>query len=357
MRLFIDIGHPAHVHYFRNFIAVMTSKGHQFVVTARSKEITHQLLDSYGIDYISRGKGGHGVIGKAAYIFQGDYTLYKLGKRFAPDLFISFGSAYAAHASRLLNKPHIAFDDTEHAIIEHALFAPFTECIITPWSYKKNFGRKHVRFVGTMDLAYLHPKYFTPDMDYLRSLRLLDKPLFVVRFVDWSASHDARQRGLTEQMKDRIVDLLAGHGEVIISSEGSMPEKFSKYRYTGDPAKIHSLLYQATLFVGESGSMGTEAAVLGTHSIVINSATKYFGVFHYLREFGNLSYYDSESEPVERIDSLLHNPDLKKESRINSATFLKNTINLTDLMIWFVENYPESVRVMKENPEYQYNFR
>ena len=26
-------------------------------------------------------------------------------------------------------------------------------------------------------------------------------------------------------------------------------------------------------------------------------------------------------------------------------------------VVWFIENYPESVKIMKENPDYQYNFR
>ena len=34
-----------------------------------------------------------------------------------------------------------------------------------------------------------------------------------------------------------------------------------------------------------------------------------------------------------------------------------DTINPTDFLIWFVENYPESKKIMKENPDYQYIFR
>jgi len=26
-------------------------------------------------------------------------------------------------------------------------------------------------------------------------------------------------------------------------------------------------------------------------------------------------------------------------------------------LVWFIENYPESNKIMKENPDYQYNFR
>ncbi len=69
MKIHLDIGHPAHVHYFRNFIKIMTEKGHTFSVTARDKEVTFTLLDKYKIPYTSRGKGKTGFIGKVSYIF------------------------------------------------------------------------------------------------------------------------------------------------------------------------------------------------------------------------------------------------------------------------------------------------
>ena len=36
---------------------------------------------------------------------------------------------------------------------------------------------------------------------------------------------------------------------------------------------------------------------------------------------------------------------------------LKEKIDVTDFMIWFIENYPKSVQTMKVNPDYQYKFR
>jgi len=36
---------------------------------------------------------------------------------------------------------------------------------------------------------------------------------------------------------------------------------------------------------------------------------------------------------------------------------LSDKIDVTAFMVWFVENYPESAKIMKENPEYQWSFR
>jgi len=38
MRILIDILHPAHVHFFRNFYEVMTDRGHELCIKARDKE-------------------------------------------------------------------------------------------------------------------------------------------------------------------------------------------------------------------------------------------------------------------------------------------------------------------------------
>jgi len=36
---------------------------------------------------------------------------------------------------------------------------------------------------------------------------------------------------------------------------------------------------------------------------------------------------------------------------------LLDKIDVTAFLVWFVEYYPKSAKIMKENPDYQYNFR
>ena len=91
----------------------MESKGHDFFITARDKEVAHNLLQAYNLKFANRGKGENGLIGKFLYLFKADYLLFRHAKKFNPDLFLSFASPYAAHVSKLLRKPHITFDDTD----------------------------------------------------------------------------------------------------------------------------------------------------------------------------------------------------------------------------------------------------
>ena len=43
--------------------------------------------------------------------------------------------------------------------------------------------------------------------------------------------------------------------------------------------------------------------------------------------------------------------------KINKDEFLTSKIDVTAFTVWFVENYPESVKIMKENPDYQDRFK
>lgn len=136
MRILLDIGHPAHIHYFKNVIKILEQEDYKFLVTARDKEVTFDLLKSYGINYISRGKGKDGLIGKLFYTLRADKLLYKNARNFDPHLFVSFASPYAAHVAKLTGKRHIAFDDTENTILAHLLYRPFTYRIYSPSSYR-----------------------------------------------------------------------------------------------------------------------------------------------------------------------------------------------------------------------------
>ena len=356
MKIIIDLGHPAHVHYFKNFIQAMQKKGHDFLITARNRGEIFDLLRSYNLNYFDRGTGSDTQFGKILYLPKADYLLYRLSKKFKPDLFLSFGSIYAAHASKLYRKPHIAFDDTEHSKLEHILYVPFTDLILTPSCFRKDFGQKHVRFNGYMELCYLHPTYFTPDPAILSLLGVRNGEKYIImRFVSWGASHDTRHTGLSLEMKRKAVKILSNYAKVFISAEGQLPEDLKQYQIRISPEWMHDALYYASLFFGESGTMTTEAALLGTPAVCVSTLSKLIGNHLELRDkYGLLFFYDSGNEGIE-MALRLFKKDLKSEWKIRRERMLKDKINVTAFIVSFIENYPKSLRIMKEIPDYQWN--
>lgn len=351
MRIFIDIGHPAHVHYFRNFIKIMKDKGHCFFVCARDKDVTHSLLNHYQIEYTSRGKGKNSLVGKIVYIIQADRIIFKLAKKFKPDLFLSFGSAYVAHVSKLLRKPHIAFDDTEHAKFEHLMYIPFTDVILTPECFNKSLGPKQLRFDGYMELCYLHPNYFTPDSSIINLLGMdKDERYIIMRFVSWKASHDIGHSGLSIDMKIKAVTELSKFAKVFISSEEELPKDLKEYQIKIPPERIHDILYHASIYFGDGGTMASESAVLGTPAVLISSTTT--GYLTEEEEKYDLIYRfdakpDSQQKALKKTLSLIKNDDLRKIWDKKREKLLQDKIDVTTYMVNFIEDFSKRYGLKK----------
>ncbi len=356
MKIFIDIGHPAHVHYFRHFSRMMKRKGHDIFITARDKEVTFQLLDYYHLPYENRGKGKKGFWGKLIYLFQADVFLVRKALRVKPDLFLSFGSPYAAHAAWFLRKPHIAFDDTDHNPFEQFLYVPFTESIITPWVYKKDYGKQHVRFKGFMELCSLYPGRFhpTPAADLLAERKIQPGPYVILRFVSWDASHDMGLSGLSLKEKYQLVKTLSLHANVLISSETVLPDDLKPHAFPLHPARMHDLLAGAELLVSESLTMSAEAAFLGTPVICISPAKA--GTLDEEVRLGLIELYRTSAGMLERALEVISDKGYKARFRKKTQDIVHNLCDVTALMVWLVEHYPASFHKLKEHPALLMNF-
>ncbi len=359
MKILIDIGHPAHVHYFRNFIKLMQHKGHEFFVSARERSIIHYLLNYYKIAYYNRGRGRNGVLGKLLYMILVDVRLLLKSFSFKPDVYISFASPYTAQVSWLFKKPHIVLDDTEHARFGHLLYKPFSKTFLNPLCFKKDFGVRQIRFNGYSELFYLHPNYYSPDNSIFQLLNLQSNDKYVLlRFVSWEASHDIGHSGLDISTKKQLVNLFSNKGfKVFISSESENNNSFfDPYLIKIPPERMHDVLNYCELFVAESGTMASEAAILGTPVVYVNSLPL-MGYLEEEQNAGILFHFSSSEGVIEKINELLSSPNLKESFQLCRQKILADKIDPTAFLAWFVENYPESVKIMKDEPDYQLRFK
>ncbi|MFZ1519718.1 MAG: DUF354 domain-containing protein [Ignavibacteriaceae bacterium] len=355
MRILIDVGHPAHFHLFKNFAMEMWKKGNELLFTCREKEFEKQLLNKYGFEYTSFGKKYSSKAGKLYGLFKFDLQEIVQGFKFKPDLFLSHGSMYAAHAAFLLRKPHIAFEDTGNWE-QVKLYKSFTSVILTSDIFSGDYGNKQIRYNAHHELAYLNPKYFAPDISIYEHLKIKrDQKYALLRFVSWNATHDIGHKGLTIFEKTELINYLNSKMKVFISSESELPAELKKYKVSISPELIHSVLYYSELFVGEGTTMAMEAAVLGTPAFYVNPL-QYSNCVD-MEKYNLLFSFTSSSGLIDTINSVLKIPDLKAEWQKRRNIMLADKIDVTAFLVWFVENYPESVKVMKENPDYQFNFK
>ena len=268
MRILIDILHPAHVHFFRNFRHDMIERGHEVIVTARDKDVTTDLLEAFDIPHRVISSQRTGRIGLTAELVTRTARLIGIARKTKPDVMTGIMGPSIALAGKLLRVPSVVFYDTELATVTNRWVYPLSTAVCTPDSYDKPVRGDHVTYAGYHDLAYLHPNRFQPDRAKLEAFGL-QEPYSLVRFVSWQASHDVAERGLSLDRKMELVDRLKKRGSVVVSSEGPLPDVLEPYRLRGPIADIHHVLAFADVYVGESPTMSSEAAVLGVPSVLI----------------------------------------------------------------------------------------
>ena len=340
MKVLIGIWHPAHVHFFRNTILNLQKDGHKVQIVTRNKEMTLELLDAYNFEYINMGKHHKSTLSKGFNLLSTDYKLYKIAKKFQPDVLIGIMDMYSAHVGKLINKPVVIFSDTEHGNIYNKLTFPFATAICTPSCYKKDLGPKQIRYNGYHELAYLHPNYFEPDPSVLDELELKEGERFIImRFVAWDANHDAGHKGISMEMRRGFVSELEKYGRVLITSESELPAEFEPYRVKVAPEKMHDLLYYAALYVGEGGTMASESGILGTPSVYISSLVGTMGNFEELEgKYGLVYSYSNHINALKSAINILEDKQSKEKFNVAREQFFDETIDVTSYIINIIEN-------------------
>jgi predicted glycosyltransferase len=342
MRALFDIVHPAHVHFFKHVIWGLEARGHQTRIVAREKDVTAKLLDRLGFTYETVGRSGKkSLFGQASELITRDAALVRIAREFHPDVIVTRNPA-GAQAGRLLGVTSVFdTDDGKAAGIHFWSAAPFAHVITTPDCTDEDYGRRHVKYPGYKQTAYLHPNHFTPDRSVLNELGVSPgERFFIVRFVSMVASHDVGEGGLPSAAKQEMLNKLEAKGRVFVTHEGTLPEELKRFAFPLPPDKLHDALAFADLLIGDSQTMAAEAAVLGTPSLRVSSWT---GRLAYLTElearYGLTFAYrpDQVDALFAHLDRWLSEPTLRETLAPSHARLLSEKVDMADWMIRFLE--------------------
>jgi len=254
-----DLGHPAHVHYFKWHIKKLKEQGSVVTVVARDKDVTHKLLSAYDIHFISRGSGSDKVFGKLIYMLR--HIHRHVTEKYGPhDVSVEYASFYIAIAAFFLGKKSIILDDTESGFIQRWLYLPFASRIIVPEVFSASVPKfKTKRLSGVFEELYMS------DLNQKEFNISRSKKRCILRLVKWSANHDIGLKGISS--KSLMIRMLKDSGyEVFVSSEtGNIPE--GTVRYSAPVEEFHDFLATCDLYVGESATVASEACAAGVYSI------------------------------------------------------------------------------------------
>lgn len=338
MKWLLTIDHPAWVHQFHHLVKVLESCGDEGRVLAIDRGGAGELLQNYGIPYVRcGGTTGKGVLQKAWLLvyLSAEHTFQ--GLRVRPDVFIGRASPMQAIAAWICRKPHLLYEDTEVSKFSLGICKRFSTKILTPRTFLTELGQRQERVDTYKELFYLHPNVFTADRQILRNAGFNpDQPYIVFRFSAWNASHDIGKTGLDAAGKLALVKRFEKYGRVYVSDESGLCEALLPYRLHTPYALIHHVLAFAKLVYSEGATMASEAAVLGTHAMYVNTIVS--GTTRELCERYELMFNFNEGSSryeraVSKAEELLADPELETKGQEKRAKLLSEKVDINEYYI------------------------
>lgn len=290
MRFLIEAHHPAHIHFFKNAIQIWRDRGDEVLLIGRDRDVMRQLLAAYPwipSRIVSSTSGDNRFPVREMLRRQAAVARAIIGSK--PDLVLSLMGSYT-QAARLLRVPNIIFTDSEFQSFNHRIAHPFATYIYTPRCFWKPLGPKQRRYAGYHELAFLHPRRFTPKREVLARLSSNQGPLgapapaesgpvrageyVVIRTSAWNTLHDIGQSGLGAALDALMDEVLRRYSVYVVPEGGRLDPRWERYRLPVAPHEYHDVLAFARLVITEGASTASEAACLGVPAVYVNTTRR-----------------------------------------------------------------------------------
>lgn len=365
MKILFHLAHPAQYHMFKYVIRNLIQKGHSIKITINTKDILEQLLIADGIEYeniLPKRRKRNTKLSILLTLLKKDFKIFQIQLEGNYDLLVGTETALS-HVGFLFRRPVLIMDEDDISVVPEAarLSFPFATYIVSPVTCNLGkWSKKKIAYKGYQKTCYLHPSYFKPNEAIVNEVLNRTERYFLIRVSDLSAYHDSDYNGFTEEIIRRIIGILGPIGRVLLSTEKKLPEDLNKYLFKTEVSNIHHFLFYADFLIADSQSMCVEAAILGTPSIRFSDFAGKIGVLEELEHNYGLTYGIKASEQellYEKIEDLINFNDLRAVWQNKRQKMLAEKIDVTSFWTWLIENYPRSVSVLKENPDFQETFR
>lgn len=367
MNVLIQLSHPAHFHLYKNVAKNLMEDGHKVFILIKTKDILEDLLKQSGLPYYNILKEAHrkSKLGVFGDMLVRDWRMLRFVKKHKIDL-LTGSTVEVAQVGWMTGRYRVntGEDDMQVVPLVQKLGGPFVQTLLSPevcdnWKLEG----KSVKYASYHELAYLHPNHFQPEKSVVERYFSTDSPYFILRFASLSAHHDTGIRGINTEIAQHLIDILKPHGRIYITSERELEPQFEQYRIPIKTLDMHHVMAFSTLYIGDSQTMAAEAAVLGVPFVRFNDFVGRIGYLNELEDVYHLGFgiKASEEGASERmykvVEDILAMPDLKEEWQSRRQKMLAEKIDYAQFMTWFIENYPESHKTMRENPDYQFRFK
>ena len=366
MKILLFFAHPSKYHAFKHTINALIRNGHKVELLIIKKDILEDLVQTEDWNYKNIFPNGRKIRGIPVYLGASINFIrtiaillkYVWNKKY--DLF--FTDDLLTIVGRLKNVPTIHFqDDDLSAVPESSIILGTASVVLSPKSTNLGrFNKKKIPIYTYKELGSLHPRYFSPDYRIIKEINREENKYFLIRLVSHKSTHDVNKKGISNDKLKILIDILEKKGKIFISSEREIPKEYDKYRLKIEPRDIAHVLFYAQLFISDSQTMTSEAAMLGVPSIRYNDFVGKLSVMEEKEKEYELTFGFRSNEferLILKLNELLEMSNLKEEFQERRQKMLSRCIDLNTFLIWFLENFPKSAEILKENPDYQLKFR
>lgn len=115
---------------------------------------------------------------------------------------------------------------------------------------------------------------------------------------------------------------------------------------------MHDIEANAKFLITEGITMASEAFLLGVPYLLI-SPLKCGYIDYQTEHYPKLCHHSFDQEDIMNWVLYMISTDSKNNLK---PLINEHTIDPTSFLVWFVENYPKSMTILKQNPSYQNQF-
>lgn len=272
MRILFQLVHPAKYQFHKETINMLISEGHHVDILIQKKDILENLVKNENWNFFNLFPRGRKTSIKPKFIsniLMLILTTFKqlfFVRKKSYDLFVG-GELGIIGKFRGVPSVYVTDDDIVNTPQQHqaCFFADYIFCPI--YCDMGIYNSKRIVYDGFKALCHLHPNYFKPNKFNLPK-KLRDKRFFLIRTCSHNSTHDIiGTKGISNKALFYLTKLLDKFGQVVLTSERTLPSYFNKYDRIADKDKIGDYIFFSDIFIGDSVTMSVEACVLGTVSI------------------------------------------------------------------------------------------
>ncbi|PXA05566.1 hypothetical protein DDZ13_01450 [Coraliomargarita sinensis] len=319
MRILIETHHPSDIHFWKYVVRQLMAQGHTVKLLSRDRDVMKQLLTAYDwipSEIITSMSGNNKI--PLLEMLGRQFKVASAIRKFNPDVVVSLFGSYTQSA-KLLGKRNLIFTDSEFQHFNHRIAHPFADLVYTPECFWKDLGKKHRRYRGYHELAFLHPKYFTPRPEVLEKLGVAEGGYLMLRLSAWNTLHDIGQSGLGDLAYKFVEEWKDRYRIFIVPEEGKCDPRLRDYIFKLPPDWFHDALYYARLVLTEGASTASEAACMGVPTVYVNS-TEHRGYLDELETKFGLAHCYAEGAPgIEKARTLLNEEATLQRKRLEEA--------------------------------------